>query len=734
MDFSSFVTTLTTSFIIFIVLVLIFTWLSRKPSNEVIYFPNRILKEFESSEGKRTKNPFAWIVEALKSTEKDVIQMAGVDTAVYFLFLNSALWILVLSGIVLLPVLLPVAGTDDSRVTDTNSNGTFNTLDKLAMGNITEESPRLWAFLIATYWVSFVTFYVLWNAYKHASDLRAAALGSVDLKPEQFTILVRDIPPPPEGQTQKEHVDSYFSTLHPETFYRSMAVTDHKEAYKIWKELEGYRKKLARAEAVFAKSKTVSKEEGTKPTKRIGFLGLIGKKVDTIDLCNEKIKELVPKLETEQKITIKEKQKRSALIFFNNKMAATSAAQTLHAQMIDTWIIMEAPEPRQLIWKNLTIKFYQRQVRQYIVYGIVFMAIVFYMIPIALISAFTTLSNLRKLLPFLKPIADQPEIKTILEAYLPQIVLILFLALLPTFLMFLSKAEGIPSESDVMMAASGKYFYFTVFNVFLGVTISGTLFSSIKTIVKHPKTIVSMLGSNLPANATFFITFVALKFFVGYGLELSRLIPLIVYHVKRKYLCKTEAEVKEAWAPGNFCFATRVPNDMLIVTIVLCYSVITPMIIPFGVGYFGLGWLVMRNQALNVYVPSYESNGRMWPHNHARILASLILYQVLMLGYFGIKKFYYTSFVIPLIMMSCIFSYVCDKRFYLAFCFTPLEIIRSQNNKEIPNMETIFEAYVPPCMNSDILDNTNQFEDGSHKVQQQDPMHDLGVALQSATV
>lgn len=35
---------------------------------------------------------------------------------------------------------------------------------------------------------------------------------------------------------------------------------------------------------------------------------------------------------------------------------------------------------------------------------------------------------------------------------------------------------------------------------------------------------------------------------------------------------------------------------MLIVTIVLCYSVIAPLIIPFGAIYFGLGWLVAKNQ------------------------------------------------------------------------------------------------------------------------------------------
>ena len=172
---------------------------------------------------------------------------------------------------------------------------------------------------------------------------------------------------------------------------------------------------------------------------------------------------------------------------------------------------MAAPEPRQVLWKNLAIPFYQRIIREKIVYIIVFLAIVFYMIPITLISAVTTLDNLTKPLPFLKSIVKNKALKSILEAYLPQVVLILFLYFLPTILMILSKAEGIPSESHAVRDSSGKYFYFIVFNVFLGVTLSGTLFQWLKQIAKQPSLIVTLLGYFIPPNATFFISFVAVK-------------------------------------------------------------------------------------------------------------------------------------------------------------------------------------------------------------------------------
>lgn len=73
-----------------------------------------------------------------------------------------------------------------------------------------------------------VTYFMLWKAYKHVAALRAEALmSSEEVLPEQFAILVRDIPSPPNGETQKEFVDSYFRDIYPETFYRSLVVTEN---------------------------------------------------------------------------------------------------------------------------------------------------------------------------------------------------------------------------------------------------------------------------------------------------------------------------------------------------------------------------------------------------------------------------------------------------------------------------------------------------------------------------
>jgi hypothetical protein len=95
MDLSSFLTSLATSCVIFVLLVLLFSWLSKKPGNAVVYYPNRILKGLAPWDGgSRTRNPFAWIHEAMSASERDVISMCGLDTAVYFVFLGTGLSLL----------------------------------------------------------------------------------------------------------------------------------------------------------------------------------------------------------------------------------------------------------------------------------------------------------------------------------------------------------------------------------------------------------------------------------------------------------------------------------------------------------------------------------------------------------------------------------------------------------------------------------------------------------------
>lgn len=256
--------------------------------------------------------------------------------------------------------------------------------------------------------------------------------------------------------------------------------------------IEECRKKLARAEAVLA-------ESGRGHTYRTGFLGVVGAKLDTIDHCNKKIKELLPKFEAEQQITLREKQEAAALVFFNSRAAAASASQTIHAHKTGTWTVTEAAEPRQSLWANLPKHCSRRRTRSSVIHGIVFLTVCFFMIPVAIVGLFN----------YNCPAAVWAG----LGAFLPQVLLVAVFALLSRFLMFLSKKEGLPSESQAVRAAIKKYFYFVVFDVFLGFTAWGTFLDALQGFIDQPSDqFMPLLGLSVPRNSNFFITFIALKF------------------------------------------------------------------------------------------------------------------------------------------------------------------------------------------------------------------------------
>ena len=97
-----------------------------------------------------------------------------------------------------------------------------------------------------------------------------------------------------------------------------------------------------------------------------------------------------------------------------------------------------------------------------------------------------------------------------------------------------------------------------------------------------------------------------------------------------------------------------------------------------------------------------------------RILAALLLYQVTMFGYFGVKKFYFTPLLIVLPILTLIFAFVSHKKFYRSFHDTALESV-ARESKEIPNLEQVFRSFIPPSLNSEKIDD-DQFEDALSQV------------------
>lgn len=94
---------------------------------------------------------------------------------------------------------------------------------------------------------------------------------------------------------------------------------------------------------------------------------------------------------------------------------------------------------------------------------------------------------------------------------------------------------------------------------------------------------------------------------------------------------------------------------------------------------FQFYFLIM--QIINVYNQQYESGAAFWPHVHSRIIAGLLISQLLLLGLLSTKRAAKsTPLLVILPILTLWFHKYCKDRFEPAFRKYPLEVSTSFSN------------------------------------------------------
>lgn len=156
--------------------------------------------------------------------------------------------------------------------------------------------------------------------------------------------------------------------------------------------------------------------------------------------------------------------------------------------------------------------------------------------------------------------------------------------------------------------------------------------------------------------------------------------------------------------PGSVDYPETLPTLQLYFLLGIVYAVVTPILLPFILVFFAFAYLVYRHQVslwilhchlssffssciakkcndtymqiINVYSQQYESVGAFWPHFHSRIIASLLISQLLLMGLLSTKEAANsTPLLVVLPVLTLAFHKFCKHRFEPAFRKYPLEVI-----------------------------------------------------------
>ncbi|KAJ0251165.1 CSC1-like protein [Hirschfeldia incana] len=661
-----------------IAFLIAFAILRIQPVNDRVYFPKWYLKGLRTSSiqtggfGSKFINLdfrsyvrfLNWMPEALKMPEPELVDHAGLDSVVYLRIYLLGLKIFFPIACVAFTTMVPVNWTNKGLDGLKHTNISYSDIDKLSLSNIPNGSERFWVHLCMAYAITFWTCYMLKREYQNIALMRLQFLANDERRPNQFTVLVRNIPVDPH-ESICELVEHFFKVNHPDHYLTFQAVHD---ATKL-SELVQTRKQMQNLldYNINKHMRTLSQ----RPVIKMGFLGCCGEEVDGIKYYTSMVESLTREI-TEEKHRLRTGTKSivpAAFVSFKSRWGAAVCAQTQQSRDPTEWITEWAAEPCDIYYDNLALPYVDLKIRRIIVAVAYFFLTFFFMIPIAFVQSLANIEGIEKNFPFLKPLIEVKFFKSIIQGFLPGIALKIFLMLLPRILMQMSKFEGFISTSSLERRAASRFYMFQFINVFLGSIVTGTAFQQLNTFLNQSANdIAKTIGVSIPIKATFFVTYIMVDGWAGVAGEILRLKPLIIYHLKNSFLVRTEKDREEATDPGTIGFNTGEPQIQLYFLLGLVYAAVSPILLPFIILFFALAYVVYRHQVINVYQQKYESAGKFWPDVHRRVVTALIVSQLLLMGLLSTKGAHKsTPLLLVLPVLTIGFHMHCKCRYQSAF-------------------------------------------------------------------
>ncbi|KAG8062068.1 hypothetical protein GUJ93_ZPchr0003g18322 [Zizania palustris] len=210
--------------------------------------------------------------------------------------------------------------------------------------------------------------------------------------------------------------------------------------------------------------------------------------------------------------------------------------------------------------------------------------------------------------------------------------------------------------------------------------------------LSSPKDIPMQLARAVPVQATFFTTYVLTSGWASLSSEVMQLFGL-TWNFITKYILRMK---EDSDLVPSFPYHTELPKVLLFGLLGFTCSVLAPLILPFLLVYFFLGYVVYRNQFLNVYCTKYDTGGLYWPIAHNTTIFSMVLTQIICLGVFGLKESPVTAgFTVPLIILTLLFNQYCRKRLLPLFKTFPAQdlIDMDREDEQSGRMDAIHQRF-----------------------------------------
>ncbi|CAG8560444.1 5210_t:CDS:2 [Paraglomus brasilianum] len=368
----------------------------------------------------------------------------------------------------------------------------------------------------------------------------------------------------------------------------------------------------------------------------------------------------------------------TGFVTFKLHTTAAMAAQSIACSRPHTLTTKMAPEPRDILWDNLTKRFNNQMARYLVVNLFVWALTIFWLFPILAILTLTSIDSLSKRISILGPFLEaSPLIKALLQNVLPTVLVSIFMGILPWILMEISKREAFASYSKLEETVLKRYYYFSFFNVFLVFLLGITFLESIFDIINTPTSIIQILANSLPQGATFFINYIIFNT-CTHGLELLQVGSQIFLHIllTTRFVSSTPRMLQRVTSPWNFQYYYYYPMHILVLVITITYSTVNPLILCFSLVYYSIAYVIFKHQFAYCYVKRYEAAGKFYRLVFRYTTDGLVIYQITVLGLIWLRGAIAPgAFLVPSVVGTLYFKFYCHKTFYSRTHYLALDTI-----------------------------------------------------------
>lgn len=377
-----------------------------------------------------------------------------------------------------------------------------------------------------------------------------------------------------------------------------------------------------------------------RPSHRTGALGLIGKKVDTIDYCRTELARLIPETEAAQVEYRNGSYKKIPAVFveFKTQAEAETAYQVLaHHQALQMSSRYIGITPNDVCWSSLAIPWWQKVVRRYAVLAFITVMIIFWAVPVAVVGVISNISYLQHQFTWLAWLGSIPSvIYGVIQSLLPSVALSILMSLVPVVMRLCAKLAGEPSYSRVELFTQNAYFVFQVVQVFLVTTFSSAATAVVSQIVDNPSSATSILAENLPKASNFYISYFLVQGLSVASSVVSQAVGFVIFTLMYKFLTGTPRGLYTKWAKlSAISWGSTMPVYSCITVIAITYAPIAPLCLGFSTIGMCLFYFAWRYNVLFVTDTGIDTRGLIYPRAIKQLFTGIYLCELCMIGLFG---------------------------------------------------------------------------------------------------